>query len=347
MINNLTKRVLYIGINSYGSTSRMRAEKIKSLLSDWKLDIIDTDIPYNTGGRIYKSLAFRYKIGPLIKTINKYVICHLEHDSYDLIWVDKAIFLTEKTTRILRQMAKVLVHYTPDPAFTFHRSKHFYRSLPLYDFAVTTKTYELDNYITLMGDKSKVLYVTQGFDKKLHRPMIDWKEKRGVAFLGRYEKERAETIKALLNIGIDVYLGGGKWEKFVNANQYSNLHYLGNNVQGEEYVKSISACLFALGSVSKWVPEKHTTRTFEIPACGTALLTERNDEIASFYSDNQVIYYDTIDELLSKVRYYSNHMDELYAITKNGYQRVIDGGFDFESIMRKLLGIVLQKQNAQ
>ena len=34
------------------------------------------------------------------------------------------------------------------------------------------------------------------------------------------------------------------------------------------------------GLLAKWVPELHTTRTFEIPACGTALVTERNSETA-------------------------------------------------------------------
>ena len=168
------KKVLYIGIDTYGSTSNMRANKIREILKDWRVDIIDTDIPYNTGNHVYKSLAFRYKIGPLIKVINNYILTHLKDEHYDLIWVDKAIFITKRTTEILRSRTTKLVHYTPDPAFTFHRSRLFYASIRYYDYVVTTKTYEIEDYIRVMGAKEKVIYVTQGFDKNLHRPLIIW-----------------------------------------------------------------------------------------------------------------------------------------------------------------------------
>lgn len=335
------KRVLYIGINTYGSTSAMRANKMKEILNGWEMDIIDTDIPYNTGNHILKSLAFRYKIGPLIKRINNYILAHLRKEHYDLIWVDKAIFITPKTTKMLRERANVLVHYTPDPAFTYHQSKIFYESMPLYDFMITTKTYEVADYIRIMNDKEKVLYVTQGFDKKVHRPLTPMVEKRGVAFIGRHEIERETPILILIKAGIDVYLAGGKWRNFAIKHNCPNLHYLGDNLNGDDYVKALSSCLFALGAVSKWIPEKHTTRTFEIPACKTALLTERNEEIEEFYTDSEVIYYKDTEDILSKVQYYLSHKSELYELIENGYSRVQSGGFDFESIMKSLLKKVL------
>lgn len=321
----------------------MRLDNMKRLLADWTIDIIDTDIPYNTKGHLFQYLAFIHKIGPLISIINKYIRDNLTHEYYDMIWTDKAIFITPETTRILRQRTKLLVHYTPDPAFTFHKSKLFYKSMPLYDYMITTKTYEMEDYVRVMGDKKKVLYATQGFDKTLHRPVVDWNNKKGVAFIGHHELEREAPIKALLDENIDIYLAGNKWEKFVKQNPRENLHYLGVSVQGEDYVKALSSCYFALGSVSKWIPEKHTTRTFEIPACKTALLTERNDEIEGFFSDNDVIYYEDISELVSKVKYFSRHLNELKVIVENGYNTVQTGGYDFESIMEKLLNSVLSK----
>lgn len=335
------KKALYIGINTYGSTSKMRADKMREVLSNWELKVIDTDIPNNKAPHLFVWLAWHYKVGPLIWSTNKYVLDNLDEDHYDLIWVDKAIYLTQKTTRILRLRTDKLVHYTPDPAYTFHRSRLLFASLPYYDYVVTTKTYEIEDFIKTMGSKEKVLYATQGFDKNIHRPLVDWETKNGVAMIGHHEDERESPVKALLNSGIDVYLAGGKWETFAKENAGVNLHYLGVSVQGEDYVQALSACLFALGSVSKWIPEKHTTRTFEIPACGTALLTEKNDEIASFYEDNEVIYYETNDELVKKVKYYIKNKTELKELVDRGYKKVQTGGFDFESIMRNLLVKVL------
>ena len=63
--------------------------------------------------------------------------------SFDLIWIDKAVYVTPKTTHLLRRLTNKMVHFTPDPAFTFHQSHHFMDSLSFYDFAITTKSYEI------------------------------------------------------------------------------------------------------------------------------------------------------------------------------------------------------------
>lgn len=331
------KQILYIGIYSEGSTSKMRADKLKGILLNWEMDVINTDIPKRAMWRVWQSIGFRYKKGPLISRVNRYVLNNLEDKHYDLIWVDKAIYLTKRTTQLLRQHTYKLVHYTPDPAFTFHRSKLFYESMPLYDFVVTTKSFELFDFVQVMGNKNKVLFATQGFDKALHRPIVEWEKKKGVAFIGHYEKERRLPIVKLLQNEIDVTLAGIGWDKFVKSHQSPYLHYLGRGVFGEDYVRAISGCLYAWGSVSKWIPEKHTTRTFEIPACKTALLTERNDEIEGFFAEDEVIYYDGIENLIEKIKYFNEHPLELKTLIEKGYQKVQTSGFDYESIIRSLL----------
>ena len=331
------KHILYIGIYNEGSTSKMRADKLKGILSDWNMNVINTDIPKRAMWRVWQSNGFRYKKGPLINKVNRYVLNNLEDKHYDLIWVDKAIYLKKQTTLQLRQHASTLVHFTPDPAFSFHRSDLFYESMPLYDYMITTKSFEMEDFIRIMGSKDKVLYATQGFDKALHRPLVEWEKKKGVAFIGHYEEERRMPIVKLLQSGIDVTLAGIGWDKFVKSYPSPCLNYLGHGVFGEDYVRALSGCLYAWGSVSKWIPEKHTTRTFEIPACKTALLTERNDEIEGFFSEDEVIYYDGIEDLIAKIKYYNGHSQELKTLVEKGYHKVQTDGFDYESIIRNLL----------
>lgn len=339
------KHALSIGIHSCGSTSLMRTLKIKKILSDWEIDTIDTDIPTKQACRISQSIGFRYKCGPLISKVNKYVLDNLKDLHYDLIWVDKAIYLTKETTQVLRDHTDKIVHFTPDPAFTFHKSKLFYKSMPLYDYVITTKSYEMNDYIRVMGSVDKVLYVTQGYDKDLHRPVIPWEQKDGVAFIGHYESDRVKPLEALLHAGVDVTLAGNKWNDFAKKHQSRKLHYLGNGVYGEDYVRTLSRCLFAWGSVSKWIPEKHTTRTFEIPAVKTALLTERNEELEGFFQDDEVIFYNSTQDMVSKVIYYCQHKKELRGIIEKGYEKVQSGKFDYESILRNLLKTILDEKN--
>ena len=135
------KKAVYIGIYTEGSTSKMRGDKLKSLLKNWKFDVIDTDIPFYRLNRLVRSIGFRYQAGPAIRAVNSFIAEHLTESHYDLIWVDKAILITKEITKILRAKGIKLVHYTPDTAFFGNRSKRFYDSIDLYDFLVTTKKF--------------------------------------------------------------------------------------------------------------------------------------------------------------------------------------------------------------
>lgn len=339
----MMKRFIYIGIYSKGSTSKMRADKLFKLLDGWEYDVINTDIPKQSCHKIWQSLGFRKKIGPVIWRVNKYILKNLKYVHYDLIWVDKAIYLTEKTTKELRAKADKLVHFSPDPAFKFHYSHHFAKSAHIYDYLVTTKSFEIEDYVKAAGAKEKVLFVTQGYDKNIHRPLVEWEDKKGLVFIGHAEEDRKHTLQQLLDAGIDVTLAGIEWDEFAEHNKDNpHLNYLGRGVYGEDYVKAICSGLFAWGSVSKWIPEKHTTRTFEIPACKTALVTERNDELMRFFSEQDVIYYTDEKDMISRIIYFDQNREELKAIIEAGYKAVTEGGYDYEFIMKKLLNKVIR-----
>tara|TARA_R110002012_G_scaffold220618_1_gene392272 strand:+ start:23284 stop:24303 length:1020 start_codon:yes stop_codon:yes gene_type:complete len=337
-------KVLYIGQYSDGTTSKMRCKVIQKILKPTIFQVIDMHIPFYQTNRWVRSFGFRYKKGPLIKKMNHYILNSIKQDHYDLIWVDKAVFVTPQTTALLRSKAAKLVHFTPDPAFTFHQSKLFFKSLPYYDYLITTKSYELA-YYNKYTKSDKVLYTTQGFDDQLHQICKQpFTRKEGFVFIGHYEDQRAAVIEKLLNTNIQITLAGIKWQKFAKKHEHNpNLIYLGDGVYGEDYVKTIQKARVAWGAISKWVPELHTTRTFEIPACGTALLTERNTETESFYTDAEVIFYDTEAELVEQVTYYNNNNNNLVleALTQNGYTKVCKSGFSYRSILTKLLKHIL------
>ena len=316
----------------------MRADLLKKILDGDEFNVIDTHIPFYNTPKLFRSVGFRYKKGPLIRNVNRYIRKNLGEQSYDCIWTDKAVFITYKTTKLIRSHTTKLVHFTPDPAFTYHRSIHFLNSLALYDFTITTKSYELSDYRKILND-DKVLITTQGFDKEIHKPWQPFNEKKeGVTFIGHWEKDREKNITALLNNHIKVVLAGRGWHKFYKRNLYPEfLDFRGESILGPEYAQLLSEYTFSLGLLSKWVDEKHTTRTFEIPACGTALITEKNEEINRFFRNDEVIFYDTLQELVQKIKYYINHRDELEILCLKGYDSVIHNGYDYESILRGVL----------
>lgn len=331
-------RILYIGQYTEGTTSKMRAETLKHILQPEEFEGIDTHIPFFKCHPFWRSLAFRFKRGKVIWDTNKFILKKLS-GTYDAIWVDKAIFITKEVTRQLKSNTKLLIHYTPDAAFEENRSQYFYESLPLYDYVITTKSFETEAYLKFIKPE-QLIFVPQGYNKQLHSPKYKFEEKlQRVVFIGLYEASRGEIIKTLLNNKIPVAIAGKNWQLFVAKHQDKALTFLGEGLFSEAYVEAISASAFGLGLVSKRFPELHTTRTFEIPACGTALLTEYNQEIADFYNDDEVIFFKDADTLVSKIKFYLENPDALQRITENGLKKVRTGGYDYQE---QLTGICKQ-----
>lgn len=334
-------RVLYIGQYTEGTTSKQRGDALKALLKAEVFEVIDIHSPFFNTHKVWRTLGFRYKKGPLIKKVNDHVLNEVEQVHYDLIWVDKAVYLTPQTTQWLKAKTAILVHFTPDPAFTFHQSKHFFKSLPFYDVVITTKSYELNDY--KKATRAKVLYATQGFDKSLHRPSEGpFHQKKGLAFIGHHEEAREKVLAQLLALDIPITLAGINWKSFAEKHKnHAGLNYLGEGVYGQDYVKTLQKAKIAWGAISKWVPELHTTRTFEIPACGTALLTEHNRETAEFFTAEEAIFYKNTEELVERVRYYIEDLSALKTLTEKGTEAVYSKGFDYKSILRNVLKQIL------
>ena len=115
-------RILYIGHYDVGSTSRMRGEYLKQLLPEHSFFVINTDEPISATPRLLRSLGWRYKKGPLIKNINHHIRKKLNGDyAYELVWIDKGVFIDPDIIYTLKKNSVKLVHFTPDPAFTFHQ----------------------------------------------------------------------------------------------------------------------------------------------------------------------------------------------------------------------------------
>jgi len=332
-------RILTIGIDRPGTTSHSRRSTLESLLSDFEPYHIDTWTPFSQSSRVSRSLAFRFHSGPAVTAINAEIRNALASlpSQFDLVWIDKAVFLTPETTRMIRERAGQLIHYTPDTAFLGNRSRHFEASGALYDLLVTTKSFELDHYRHAFPGQ-RIHLSSQGYHAELHRPLIPFEEKQAdVAFVGLAETSRFRVIEALLNAGIPVRLAGFGWKKFVADQSSPLLDYVGESLTGVEYSRFLSSALFSPGLLSKKFPELHTTRTFEIPACGTALLTERNAETSSFFSEDEAIFFDSLPEMIERVQHFLRHREELKRISEAGRMRVEKDGRSYDCLLHEVL----------
>jgi len=336
-------KFLYIGQCEYGSTSRKRFEVINELTGG-KAQLINISLLISKENRIFRSIAWRLYLGPLIFKINRVINNYLIGDKnyFDFIWIDKGVFIYPSLLKKLKARTNTLIHYTPDTAFFENKSRHFIRGINLYTILITTKSFELVEYHKYVP-QNRVILQSQGYDAKIHFPRTDFSNKsNSIIFIGLYEPYRGEIIDRLLLSGFSVVLGGFGWSKFLRKqkNRKNQIKFLGKKILNENYAKALSQSRFALGLLSKRFPELHTTRTFEIPACGTCLVTEENNEINSFFTNEECLKFYDINELITKLKHYSSNIYHLEVLTQKGTERVIKNELNYDIQIAKIFNII-------
>jgi len=89
----------------------------------------------------------------------------------------------------------------------------------------------------------------------------------------------------------------------------------------------------------------HSLKTFEIPACGGFMLTNRTDEqLEILEEDRHAAYYSTKEELLDKLDFYLKHDEARKKIAHAGRERVL--GETYEARSRKILGVYTDMMGA-
>ncbi len=316
----------------------MRADTLRVLLpgADW--DLVDTDEEFQCANRLARTITFRFRLGPVVNRINRKIAELTAATQYDLVWVDKGVYLWPDTVGSLRKSTSQMVHFTPDTAFLANRSRHFLKSARQYDLLVTTKSFELDNYLGIT-DSERVILTTQAFDSSLHRPPPEPVKKSAAAvFIGLCEPDREKCIETLLAAGVTVRVGGQRWGHFARRHVANpNFQFIGTEVFGAQYVSEYASASVGLGLLSKKFPELHTTRTFEIPACKTVLATERNEDATRFFAEDEALFFNDYHDLARRVSELLSQPEKIAAISAKGYQRVLADGRDYSSVLSAVL----------
>jgi spore maturation protein CgeB len=318
----------------------MRAEWLQRITPGWDWLWIDTDVPMMRSARIWQSVAFRYHTGPATRRINRLIRSQSEGQAFDLLWVDKAVFIRPETVARLRQSSTRLVHFTPDTAFGANSSRHFEQSIKLFDLLVTTKSFELTKYAEFTG-LDRVLLKSQGFDSRIHYPRVsDTLRRNEVVFVGLAEPDRERCIAELLIHDVPVRLAGMGWSRFVRKwIDHPSLTFHGANAFGNDYAELLSNAWIGLGLLSKRFAELHTTRTFEIPACGAVLATEKTAETSRFFKSDEAMFFADYTDLAVRVReiFSRNDSEQLARIAAAGRQRVLRDRRDYKSLLTDII----------
>jgi len=272
-----------------------------------------------------------------VTNINDRVLAAVASDSPDLVWVEKAPMLKPATVRTVGEEydGVTTVYYSNDNMSKRHnRSAYITKSLQYYDAVFTVREYSKEFYRE--QGAGPVLYCQRAFDRTYIDPTpTDVDYRYDVTFIGTYEDERAEYIKALADHGINVHVWGNEWD---HVDPTDTLHVKHEPVYGEEFIRTMHQSRILLSFFRQLNDDVTTSRAFEIPASRSFMLSERTDAQRAYFDEGvEAEYFDTVDELHEKATYYLDHPQEREAIATAGRERSIEGGYSYHDRLEEML----------
>lgn len=338
-------RVFYVGSSGRSGNGLDKRRAIESL--GVEVPSFDT-LPYQQrGGFPLRSVAHRANLGPPVRALNRDILERArELSDVSVVWVDKGQWLWPETLRELRSRWHArLVHYSNDSMLWVNRSRHFRTCIPLYDILFTTKRWEVEGHRRLGA--RRIQQVFDSVDEDRFRPVqatTEQQERFGseVSFIGRTERHYARSLENIARSGVDLRIWGPGWPAHARWHRWARSAVRGAGVWFDEYPVALSCARIGLGLLSKLFPEDHTTRSLEIPACGTFLLAERTPAHQELYEEGrEAEFFEGTEEMLDKIRYYLAHPDQRSRIALAGRERYLRSDHGRQSRYRRMLELAL------
>lgn len=292
--------------------------------------------------KIKKRWGIRVYLG--IRNFNEAVLNKAREFTPHLVIFDNTIFVKPATVVSLQERGvKVFAWHNHDIQDLNNTSRDFYRTIPIFDCHFTTKSYQLEDFKAVQA--KRVVFTPFATDADLYYPeeIPEMERKKwgaDVVFVGSYyEKYRGDLLEKLCARGYDMKVYGNRWERYRGKCLKEKALML-RPAEGDEYRKVMNASKIALGLLAKVIPEQHTHRTFEIPACGTFMLHERTKDATTFFKEGQEAeFFGSFEELVEKIDYYLANEAERKKIARNGHRRATSFEHSYRARAREILNV--------
>ncbi|MCL4768138.1 MAG: glycosyltransferase [Hyphomicrobiaceae bacterium] len=353
-------KILFLGEIGPGQTSLMRLRALERL--GHEVRGVHTIEPWIRASWVQRQVQRQLRRGSIVDEINCQALQAAREFHPDLVWAEKQEYLRRQTIEDIRRLGPRLVHFTPDPYFSldWKRTPLMDEALGGFDVLVYCKMYEQAQYETI---GRPLVYMPLGYCDEMHRPLPsdDLRWACAVGFLGGWEPRRERLLHALAAAGADLKIWGGAWD-FLRDGRWTprrqivlgqlagadRFHFQrdpliaaahqGGEVYADDYARALTGARIGLGFLRTVCEDQHTTRTFEIPACGSMLLADRTEEHREFFKEGkEAVFFESVSELIDKVTFYSESDAERQRIASAGYERCVAGKYAYVYRLREAL----------
>jgi spore maturation protein CgeB len=277
---------------------------------------------------------------PLVLLVSRHFVATARLFQPDLILVVSGNLISANVLHTVRNETNAtLYHFYGEDFFnSLNTTQTLRKSAYFYDHLFTTKTFNLPEMAS-MG-LNQVSYLPHGYRPNCHFPVTISETDRleygsDLAFVGSWEAERASTLAQLKEFNLRIW--GSAWHKARKELGVSGA-IQNRAVYCDEMSRVFNASRINLAFLRKANRDRHTSRTFEIPACGGFQLSERTDEVLSFFEEGKEIEcFDSVDELKDKARYYLTHETQRQCIAKAGLIRLQQSAYSYIDRLQTVL----------
>jgi spore maturation protein CgeB len=338
-------RILYAETTRYAPSSAHFLEALEASAARGEHDFrfLDEADFIKSSRSIAERIADRVAGRPLsgYQQLNRALVEQAAAFSPDLILIGKGRWFTASALEAAKKISgAMLVNWaTDDPFNRADNSRDLIKSIPLYDLYICTKQ-------DIMGDVRRagcanVAYVRFGYKPEIHfpeAPATDEERDRfdcDVMFAGGCDADRTAYFEALIRAmpGVRLRLYGMYWERVRALRPYAS-----GLAIAREYRLAVSGAKIAVNLVRRANRDDHVMRTFEIPACGGFMLTERSSTHDQLFSeDSEAAFFTTPDEFVAKVREYLARDEDRARIAAAGYRKITQGRHSYGDRLAEII----------
>ena len=313
------KKILIIGSNDGFSLEKMYFRGFKSLGCN-----ITFLHAYSIQKNFINKFIWKYLRFVIFKLIKNKITRHIVSNKkfYDLIIIFKGIYLNDNFILNIKKLSPgtKLINIFPDDPFDTNYFKdisnnNVIRSIKHFDhvFIFSKKILKKLKNKFPKNDFSFLPFANDNFLHKkfkiTNKPIYD------LSFIGTADKDRYNLLKQLSEFKI--ILAGNGWERF---NIPQNIKYI-KSVNFFQFAKTISKSKISLNILRNQNKKSHNMKTFEIPAMGGLMLTEKTSEQQDFFPENKAcLMYENINDLKKKLKLVKKNHNKFNKIKKLGFK---------------------------
>jgi spore maturation protein CgeB len=310
--------------------------------------------PGNRAGslpQLFLKAQNKYLLGPRVNQLNDDLVTLASREQPDAVFIYRGSHIRPETLRTLRKACpgSVLIGYNNDDPFSLRYPRwlwrHYLGSVPEYDLMLAYRHRNLDE-LRAMGARRVELLRSWFVPDRNHPVKLSENERAqydcDVVFVGHYEEDgRLQYLQEVARRGwkLRIFGPGYEWDSLLGKSPILAGYAPTRLVWGRDYNLALCGAKTALCFLSKLNRDTYTRRCFEIPACGTLLMSEFSDDLAGLYQpDREAVFFSSPEEMGDKLDKLLGDSAECDAIAAAGLRQVWQGRHDVVSRMQNVIG---------